>query len=343
MMITMARQGMALLLRGDAELGRDFVAACMSRALSLLPRLVSLIQRKWKIAIIIPTLCLTCLICCRAALQAEEYLPENFVPVRGGEFTIGSPESENGHQIDEIQHQARVSDFYICKYAVTVAEFRRFIETSGYRTDAEKGDGSWIFDGEKVQKKAGMNWRHGVSGSLRSQAEENHPVLHVSWNDAIAYCQWMSEKTGKLFRLPTGGEREYACRAGSRTPFNTGENITTEQANYDGNHPYNNNQKGIYRGNTVAVNSFTPNTWGLYNMHGNVLEWCSDWYGLNYYDECKAAGTVINPVGPATGSNRVLRGGSWNDFARRCRSASRDSGTPDFRCNYAGFRLVFIP
>ena len=178
---------------------------------------------------------------------------------------------------------------------------------------------------------------------MRPQNEENHPVLHVSWNDAVAYCKWLSTKTGKHFRLPTEAEREYACRAGSRTPFNTGENLTTNQANYNGNYPYNNNPKGVYRQNTVSVNSFAPNAWGLYNMHGNVWEWCSDWYGGTYYDECKANGTVINPAGPANRSNRVIRGGCWNFTAEYCRSANRYFNTPDLRNLDVGFRLVFVP
>ena len=99
----------------------------------------------------------------------------------------------------------------------------------------------------------------------------------------------------------------------------------------------------MYRQNTVAVNSFAPNAWGLYNMHANVLEWCSDWYGETYYDDCKAKGVVENPAGPETGSKRVLRGGGWNYIAEYCRSAYRDSGTPDFRNSYVGFRLVFVP
>jgi formylglycine-generating enzyme len=178
---------------------------------------------------------------------------------------------------------------------------------------------------------------------VRPQSEENHPVLHVSWNDAVAYCKWLSTKTGKHFRLPTEAEREYACRAGSRTPFNKGVNLTTNQANYDGNYPYNNNPKGVYRQNSVAVNSFAPNAWGLYNMHGNVWEWCSDWYGGTYYDECKANATVTNPAGPATGSDRVIRGGSWVPPAVSCRSAYRHSCTPDRRYDDVGFRLVFVP
>ncbi|MFZ4525876.1 MAG: formylglycine-generating enzyme family protein [Chlorobium sp.] len=173
--------------------------------------------------------------------------------------------------------------------------------------------------------------------------DENHPVVGVSWNDADSYCKWRSGKTQQKFRLPTEAEWEYACRAGTSTPFNTGENLTTDQANYDGNNPYNNNPKGKYRSIPVAVDSFAPNPWGLYNMHGNVWEWCSDWYGDKYYDECKAKGVVENPEGPVTGSNRVLRGGGWDGHAGRCRSAIRNGVSPVHRFNFVGFRLVFVP
>ena len=277
-----------------------------------------------------------------AKAAAAFYEPANYVLIRGGEFTMGSPVGEpgraeitaiwqkNGIAYSETQHQVRLSNFSMSRYAVTVAEFRRFVAATGYQTDAEKGGDT-------------ENWRHGVSGSVRPQSEENHPVLNVSWNDALAYCKWLSAKTGKRFRLPTEAEWEYACRAGSRTPFNTGENLTTNQANFDGNYPYNGNAKGVYRQNTVAVNSFAPNAWGLYNMHGNVWEWCSDWYGGTYYDECKSNGTVINPVGPAIGSHRVIRGGGWGDDAVRCRSANRYVSSPVIRAYAVGFRLVFVP
>ncbi len=253
--------------------------------------------------------------------------------IRGGVFTMGSPTDEVNHQsVEGPTHQVRVSDFYMGKYEVTVGEFRKYIEESGELSEAEKAHDT-------------QTWRHGVNGQLRPPSEENHPVMRVSWNDAVAYCKWLSLKTGKSYRLPTEAEWEYACRGGSQTttPFNTGYNLTTSQANYDGNFPYNNNQKGIYRENTVEVNSFAPNAFGLYNMHGNVWEWCSDFYDANYYAACKAKGVVPNPENTSTGSSRVLRGGSWFFSAVHCRSAIRRNYTPAYRYSYVGFRLVFVP
>ena len=275
-----------------------------------------------------------------AKAAAALFDPANFVLVRGGEFTMGSPEPEFGRSTDETQHQVKVSDFYMDKYAVTVAEFRRFVEATGYRTDAEKNGCSVIIFRGKIIPGDGKKWRHGVSESRRPLSEQNHPVLHVSWNDAVAYCEWLSKQTGKKFRLPMEAEWEYACRAGTTTPFNTGENLTTDQANYDGD---NNNPKGAYRQNTLAVNRFEPNAWGLYNMHGNVWEWCSDWYSGTYYNDCKAKGVVENPSGPVTGLSRVTRGGSWIDRAEDCRSANRFDFPPVTRGFFMGFRLVFVP
>ncbi|ACF44160.1 formylglycine-generating enzyme family protein [Pelodictyon phaeoclathratiforme] len=282
-----------------------------------------------------------------ALIRTARKVPPNFVRIPAGEFAMGSPEGEpERYGSDETQHQVKVSEFYLCKYAVTPAEFKTFIDESGYQTDAEKANSSGIWDGKEWKDKEGVNWRHDVSGKKRPSDQYSHPVLHVSWNDAVAYCKWMTDKTGKTFRLPTEAEWEYACRAKTTTPFNTGENLTTDQANYDGNYPYNNNAKGRYRETTVAVGSserFEPNQWGLFHMHGNVWEWCSDWYGGNYYEECKTKGTVENPVGPETGSGRVLRGGGWNGSARGCRSAYRGSDAPDYRSRSAGFRLAFVP
>jgi len=263
--------------------------------------------------------------------STDNSIPDSFALIRGGEFMMGSPVHEINRLNWETQHHVRVSDFYMCKHAVTVAEFRKFAEATGSFSVTTSND---------TVKTAGVNWRHGALGGIRPQAEDNHPVLHVSWNDAVAYCNWLSINTQKPFRLPTEAEWEYACRAGTTTPFNTGENLLPNQANYNGNE-FIKDEPGLFRKNTCAVNSFAPNALGLYNMHGNVFEWCSDWFGVNYYDECKASGTVTNPAGPATGSNRVLRGGSWGIDVEYCRSAYRIYRTPDNRRSNIGFRLVF--
>lgn len=270
-------------------------------------------------------------------------IKDNYVLVKGQQFLMGSPGSEVDRSEDETQHGVKVSDFAMCKYAVTVRDFQYFIKESGYRTDAEKENSSRVFDGKKWVDREGVNWRHDVLGNERSQDELNHPVLHVSWNDAVAYCRWLSEKSGERFRLPTEAEWEYACRGGTTTLFNTGENLTPDQANYNGKYPYRNNPKGMYRKQTVPVDFFEPNGYGLYNMHGNVWEWCSDWYGETYYEECRKQGVAKNPQGPETGSRRVLRGGSWYSRAQFCRSASRHYVTPGYRSTFICFRLMFVP
>ena len=163
-----------------------------------------------------------------------------------------------------------------------------------------------------------------------------NPVGKVSWNDAVAFCKALSDKTGKTVRLPTEAEWEYACRAGTTTPFNTGETISTDQANYDGNYTYGSGRKGVYRKKTIAVGSFKPNAFGLYDMHGNVWEWCSNWYDARTY----ANANTRDPKGPASGSDRVLRGGAWLSNPRLCRSANRRWYDPDFGDDFFGFRVV---
>jgi formylglycine-generating enzyme required for sulfatase activity len=267
-------------------------------------------------------------------------MPANMVRIAGGTFTMGSPASEVGRLwYGETQHQVTISKpFYIGKYEVTQKE--------------------WV----EIMGSNPSNWRG-----------DNLPVEHVSWYDAIEYCNKRSEKE-KLtpaytidktrrdgnnsngyddvkwvvtwnrdangYRLPTEAEWELACRAGTSTPFYTGNNITTNQANYNGNNPYNNNAKGENRGKIWEVGSGTPNPWGLYDMSGNVREWCWDWYE-NY--ESYESGTQTDPAGAAGGSDRVFRGGSWSDGAQGVRSADRNHNgfTPSYRySSFVGFRLV---
>jgi formylglycine-generating enzyme required for sulfatase activity len=223
----------------------------------------------------------------------------DWVSIPAGTFTMGSPTSEVGRDNDEMQHQVTLSAFKMSKYEITFEQYDVFCEATGRSKPSDEG------------------WGRG-----------KRPVINVSWYDATAFAEWMG------CRLPTEAEWEYACRAGTTTPFNTGDNLTTSQANYNGNYPYNNNAKGEYREKTMPVGSFAPNAWGLYDMHGNVLEWCSDWYG----DYPNTAQT--NPKGPASGSFRVYRGGSWNYFACGCRSALRHRIAPGLRGIHLGFRLV---
>ena len=153
-------------------------------------------------------------------------------------------------------------------------------------------------------------------------------MIHVKWFYAKDFADWLG------FRLPTEAEWEYACRAGTTTPFYTGDNLTTAQANYNGNYPYNNYPPGEFIGRTLPVGSFDPNGWGLYDMHGNVCEWCNDWYDLYPSDE------QTNPQGPPSGTFRVFRGGGWRNYARLCRSAFRFNYFPDFHHFNIGWDLL---
>ncbi len=222
-----------------------------------------------------------------------------WVSIPAGTFTMGSPTSEVDRSSDETQHQVTLSAFKMSKYEVTFEQYDLFCDATGRSKPDDEG------------------WGHG-----------NRPVINVSWDDATAFAEWMG------CRLPTEAEWEYACRAGTTTPFSTGNNLTTAQANYNGNYPYNNNAKGEYRQKTMPVGSFAANAYGLFDMHGNVWEWCSDWYG-DY-----STSTQTNPKGPSSGSSRVLRGGSWNYEAFCCRAARRNGNSPGGRYGDIGFRLV---
>jgi len=225
-----------------------------------------------------------------------------WVSIPDGTFLMGSPTNEVGREKDETQHQVTLNAFKMSKYEVTFEQYDAFCKA----TNREKPDDE--------------GWGRG-----------KRPVINVSWDDANAFALF----TGS--RLPTEAEWEYACRAGTTTPFNTGSNLTTSQANYNGYNSYNGNANGLYRLKTLPVGSFPPNAWGLYDMHGNVWEWCSDWYG--YYSNS----SQINPKGPVYGLRRVLRGGGWYASANHCRSAYRDGSYPESKVSRCGIRLVNVP
>jgi formylglycine-generating enzyme required for sulfatase activity len=225
------------------------------------------------------------------------------VYIPGGTFTMGSPETEAKRGSDEgPQHKVTLSPFFMGKYPVTQKQWETIM---GNNPSGFKG--------------------------------ANRPVENVSWEDAADFCEKLSQKTGKNYRLPTEAEWEYACRAGTTTPFYFGETITPDLVNYDGKNPYGSAPKGRYREETTDAGSFPPNAFGLYDMHGNVYEWCQDWIG-DY-----PSNPVTDPVGPSSGSYRVGRGGGWLAYAGYCRSADRYRGSPDYRLCSIGFRLVLPP
>jgi formylglycine-generating enzyme required for sulfatase activity len=260
------------------------------------------------------------------------------VMIPGGSFEMGSPEGEEGRYPDEGPvHTVKVSPFWMGEYEVTVGQFRAFVDDTGYKTDAERGtlgiEGAAVIEDGKAVVKADASWRKPYFPQ-----SDNHPVVNVSWNDAQEFIKWLNGKVkGGGFRLPSEAEWEYACRAGTRMPFNTGASISTDEANYDGNYTYGSGEKGVYREKTTPVGTFKPNAWGLYDMHGNVWEWCQDWYQDSYTGAPSNGGTRESLAGSA----RVLRGGSWYTDPGHCRSAYRCRTYPDLR-NYCGFRLVGV-
>ena len=218
-----------------------------------------------------------------------------------GRFLMGSPADEPERDDDEVQHEVTISR------------------------------GFWLGDTACTQ---GL-WQ-AVMGKNPSEFKgENRPVERVSWKDCRDFMKALNQRVpGLSVRLPSEAEWEYACRAGTQTPFSFGYNISPDLVNYDGNHPYKGGKKGKYRGETVDVKSLPCNPWGLYEMHGNVWEWCEDWFGE--YDVSQA----IDPKGPSEGEDRVLRGGGWIPLAGDARSAYRGSYEPGYRNYFTGFRLA---
>jgi formylglycine-generating enzyme required for sulfatase activity len=221
-------------------------------------------------------------------------------------FQMGS---KDGDSDEKPVHEVVFNyDFEIAKYSVTVGEFRAFVKETGYKTEAELGDGAYVWDGKDWDRRKDAYWDNPYF-----EQTDKHPVVCVCWHDAKEYCEWLSKKTGENYRLPTEAEWEYACRAGTTTKWSFGD----DEKELDKYTWYHDNSDG----KTHIVGEKEPNPWGLYDMHGNVWEWCEDWY-----DEDK--------------DTKVLRGGSWYNFADLSRSAYRSWSDPTVRFNGRGFRLI---
>jgi formylglycine-generating enzyme required for sulfatase activity len=233
------------------------------------------------------------------------------VQIPKGTFLMGAAEGEEKADNDEFpQHSVTVPDFFLGKYPVTQAQWCA-VATGLPKIERDLNPDPSKFKGE------------------------TRPVERVNWYEAVEFCQRLSQATGRDYRLPSEAEWEYACRAGTTTPFSFGEIITTDVANYDGNFTYGQSPKGEHRKQMTPVGSFPANRFGLYDMHGNVYEWCFDLWHSNY----EGAPTDGSPWVTGKEQNRLLRGGSWNDHPRLCRSAYRYGVSPGVRNSFVGFRV----
>jgi formylglycine-generating enzyme required for sulfatase activity len=260
-----------------------------------------------------------------------------------GEFLMGTADQERtqllqqarvaGDQwsLDQIpsegpRHRVRITrPFWLGRCEVTVGQFRRFVDQTGYQTDAERdGIGGYaVVNGSWVQHPKFV-W----NGDHDFPQTDNDPVVFVSWNDAEAFCQWLSKHLDVEFRLPTEAEWEYACRAGTTTPWCGGsDDADLREYGWFG---------ATSAGKLHPVGQLRANGFGLYDMHGNVWEWCADWYAADRY----GPSPMDDPTGPLTGSSRIQRGGDWFYSSQQCRSAKRVFGSPGDRSVSLGFRLA---
>jgi formylglycine-generating enzyme required for sulfatase activity len=244
------------------------------------------------------------------------------VRVPAGTFLMGSPPVEEGRYDDEHQHEVEITHaFWLGAHEVTQEQ---------YRTVTGANPSFFAATGAGHDRVKGLDTR-------------NFPVESVSWQEAVAFCKKLSElpaerRARRTYRLPTEAEWEYACRAGSSTPFHFGRSLAAAQANCNGNFPYGGAARGVFLRRTAAAGAYGPNAWGLHEMHGNVWEWCADWYDDDYYRR----GPRKDPPGPAEGDARVMRGGSWFGEARLCRAAHRLWAGPTARNKFTGFRVVCV-
>lgn len=234
--------------------------------------------------------------------------------IPSGDFVMGTPESADGQSDERPQHKVRISrPFYLGRHEVTVGAFRQFVESTRYETDAERGSGAFFIDPQthEYRMASDVTWRR-----PGFPQQDSASVVCVSWNDAIAFCRWLSQEESQHYRLPTEAEWEYACRAGSRTAWCYGAAVD----DLDGYARFGKAIRVEYDSPPTAAAGVTrSNAFGLFNMHGNVSEWCQDRYTSGYYQRSQ----TDDPQGPVSGLNHVYRGGSWSDRAEDTRSAKR--------------------
>jgi formylglycine-generating enzyme required for sulfatase activity len=262
--------------------------------------------------------------------------------IPAGTFRMGSPDGEG--EIDEHpRHEVRITHpIYLGVTEVTRGQFRLFVDETSYKTEAEKdgkGGYGWNDEAQNFEQNPRFTWQN-----PGFEQTDEHPVVNVSWNDAQEFIDWLNQKEGKTYRLPTEAEWEYACRAGSTKAYSSGDDAETLAAfgniadgtakeRYPGWTTTTARDGYVY---TAPVGRFRPNAFGLYDMHGNVWEWCQDGYDADYYKRSP----VDDPPGPSEASHRVLRGACWFTYPRSCRSAGRSRNAPEGRNSSAGFRLA---
>jgi formylglycine-generating enzyme required for sulfatase activity len=267
-----------------------------------------------------------------------------FVRIKAGTFTMGSPKDEKDRVDDETQHEvALTKDYYLGLFTVTRGQFRAFVDDTKYKTEAEtdgKGGWGWETTAKTWEQDPKYTWQN--TGFDQS---DEHPVVNVTWNDAVAFCAWFSKKNGTTFRLPSEAQWEYACRAGTTTRFGFGDEeedlwkyanvadkefraVTGKDWGIKGSDGY---------AFTAPVGKFRPNAWGLHDMHGNVWQWCADFYGP--YDKVEDKKDPLQSEKQTDNNLRVLRGGSWGSIPQFCRAAGRFWGAPEYRYYDIGFRV----
>ncbi len=260
------------------------------------------------------------------------------------------------------RHLVRITrPFYMGQCNVTVGQFKKFAKDTGYKTEAERtdpgrnaeeradrarfGQGGWGYNAKSgmcEDRDPKYNWLN--TGFPQT---DDHPVVNVTWNDAVAFCQWLSRKEGKTYRLPTEAQWEYACRAGTTTRYSNGDDpkqlARVAHVQDDAGRDKFPHVQEIFMPKdgkfTAVVGGLPPNKLGLCDMHGNVWQWCADWYGKDYY----AKSPVDDPAGPDSGQRRVRRGGAWNSFPLYVRASFRNWNLPCSRCVNLGFRVVRDP